>query len=238
MHPIICQLGPLTIYSYGLMFAIAVFTASYLASREAAKVGISSETVYDLTFWVVITGVIGARFVYVLLNWDYFLSVPLDIIMLQKGGLAWQGGFVFGVAAGLYYLKKRKLALWKVLDVIAPYIALGHAIGRIGCFLNGCCYGKPASWGLYYPIWHERLQPTQLYMVLGQLVIFLILRHAQARSKRTGEIFVLYLMLSSVERFLVEFFRADHQLYFGLSLFQYVCVAIFAIAFWLKRKLR
>jgi phosphatidylglycerol:prolipoprotein diacylglycerol transferase len=230
MHPVICHLGPFTIYSYGLMFAIAILTSSYLASREAAKAGISAETIYDLTFWVVITGVIGARILYVLLNWDYFVSVPQDIIMLQKGGLAWQGGLVCGGAIGLYYLMKKKLPFWKLLDLIAPFIALGHAIGRIGCFLNGCCYGKAASWGLYYPVWHERMQPTQIYMVLGQLAIFTVLRYYQPKARRVGQVFVLYLVLSSIERFLIEFVRADHALYWGLSISQFVCLAIFVAA--------
>ena len=185
------------------MFAIAVFTASFLAAREAQKIGISRDVVLDLAFWVVLAGILGARLFYISFNLDYFLAVPSEIFMLQKGGLAWQGGFAGGIAAGLYFVKVKRLPLWKFVDVIAPYIALGHAIGRIGCFLNGCCYGKPASWGLYYPVWHERLQPTQIYMVLGQLTIFLILRYVQPRSKYTGQVFVLYLMLSSVERFLV-----------------------------------
>jgi phosphatidylglycerol:prolipoprotein diacylglycerol transferase len=238
MHPIICHIGPLTIYSYGLMFAIAVFTASYLASRQTARIGVPPEIVYDLTFWVVIAGVVGARIAYVFLNWDYFVSAPVEIVMLQHGGLAWQGGFIGGAAAGVYYLRKKKVRFWPFLDMIAPYIALGHAIGRVGCFLNGCCYGKPASWGLYFPVWQERLQPTQLYMVLGQLAIFLILRYAQPRVKKTGQVFVLYLILSSVERFLVEFPRADHEVYFGLSIFQYVCIVIFAAALLVNRKLK
>jgi phosphatidylglycerol:prolipoprotein diacylglycerol transferase len=232
MHPIICQLGPFTVYSYGLMLALAVITASYLTAREAQKRGMARDVVYDLAFWVVLWGILGARLFYVLLNVDYFREFPLDILMLQKGGLAWQGSLLAGTLAGIFFIRKKKLPLLLFLDTAAPFIALGHAIGRIGCFLNGCCYGKASSWGIYFPVWHEQLLPTQLYMVLGELAVFLILRALQKRADQpAGRLFVLYLMLSSLERFIVEFFRADHVvLWGGLSIFQYVCLAIVAVA--------
>lgn len=237
MHPVICQLGPVPIYSYGLMLAIAVMVTISLIARDAGKIGVSSEIVYDLGFWVVLSGIIGARIFFILLNSDVFLADPLQMIMLQKGGLAWQGSLVFGFLTALIYLKRKKIALWRFLDLAAPYVALGHAIGRVGCFLNGCCYGRPAAWGIFFPVWGERLVPTQIYMSLGQIGIFVLLRLAQGRMKRDGQIFVLYLLLSAVERFCIEFARADHDLYGGLSIFQYVCIGIFTAALMIHARL-
>ena len=233
MFPVICQIGPFALYSYGLMLALAVVAASFLAAREVARHGIMRETVYDLAFWVVLWGILGARFFYVLLNVDYFRQFPLEILMLQKGGLAWQGSLGAGIVAGIVFIRRHKLPLWTLLDALAPFLALGHAIGRIGCLLNGCCYGKAVAWGLYFPVWGGRLHPTQIYMALGELVVFLVLRALQQRGGQPeGRLFVLYLLLSSLERFIVEFFRADHVvLWGGLSLFQYVCVFIMAAAF-------
>lgn len=212
------------------MLAVAVMVASFLIGRDAKRIGISLDAVYDLAFWVVVFGIVGARFFYISFNWPLFSSHPLEMIMIQNGGLAWQGSLVFGFLTAVIYLKKKGIPFWKFLDLAVPYVALGHAIGRIGCFLNGCCYGKPVGWGIYFPVFGERLHPTQIYMALGQLVIFFVLRMMSGRMKKDGEILVLYLLLSALERFLVEFFRADHVLYGGLSIFQYVCMGIFAAA--------
>ncbi|MBF0331314.1 MAG: prolipoprotein diacylglyceryl transferase [Candidatus Omnitrophica bacterium] len=235
MFPVICYIGPFAIYSYGLMLALAVMVASFLASDQARQQGLSKDDIYDLAFWVVLWGILGARLFYILLNTGYFLQNPLEIVMLQKGGLAWQGSLVAGIISGIVFIRRRKMPLLIVLDIVAPFIALGHAIGRIGCLFNGCCYGKPWAYGLYFPVWNERLHPTQIYMVIGELVAFFILRRLQTSAawgrQPAGRLFMFYLMLSSLERFIVEFFRADHDvLWGGLSIFQYVCAGIIAAA--------
>ena len=232
MHPVICSIGPFSLYSYGLMLAVAVITASFLAARAAEKRGMAKDVIYDLAFWVVLWGILGARLFFIFLDWDYFRQFPLEMPMLQKGGLAWQGSLIAGIMAGILFIRKKKLPLFLVLDVVAPFIALGHAIGRIGCFLNGCCYGRPSAWGIYFPVWHERLLPTQLYMVAGEFFVFLILLLLRKRvGPPAGRLFMMYLFLSSLERFIVEFFRADHVvLWGGLSIFQYICLVIMGVA--------
>ncbi|OGX32122.1 MAG: prolipoprotein diacylglyceryl transferase, partial [Omnitrophica WOR_2 bacterium RIFCSPHIGHO2_01_FULL_48_9] len=167
MFPIILKIGPVTIYSYGLMMAVAVMVCVFLLSRDARSLGISSEKIFDFVFWVVLSGIAGARLFFILLNLDYFVRDPLEIVMLQKGGLAWQGSLIAGTVAALVYIRKQKLPLAPFLDIIAPYVALGQAIGRLGCFLNGCCYGKPLAWGIYFPVHQASLHPTQLYDALG-----------------------------------------------------------------------
>jgi phosphatidylglycerol:prolipoprotein diacylglycerol transferase len=238
MYPKLFSFGPFTLYSYGLMLALAVLLSGGLLAREAGKrMGIARDVVYDLVFWVVLSGIAGARLFYVFLNLKYFISSPLEIVMLWNGGLAWQGSFFGGLAAFVVYLRKKNIPVWRFLDLAAPYVALGHAIGRVGCLLNGCCYGKPVAWGLVFPSFDVAVHPTQVYMSLTQLVIFVLLRIAASRNFRDGQIFVWYLLLSSIDRFFIEFFRADHLLYAGLSIFQYVCLVVFMFAFYAQIRL-
>ena len=239
MHPILCQIGPLTIYSYGVMLAAAALVCAFLLSRGAVKAGIRRETVYDLVFWVVLGGIIGARIFYIVISWGYFADNPLEMLMINRGGLAWQGGFAGGLLAGLWFARSRKLPLPKLLDLSAPYIALGQSIGRMGCFFNGCCYGKPWAFGLFFQGHETPLHPTQLYETAGLFFIFTVLKIAQRHPHPPGMVFVFYLWLAAIERFTVEFFRADHDtLWLGLSLFQYIALAIFiaGIAVFLRVK--
>ena len=248
MHPILFSIGPITIYSYGVMLATAVLVCTYLLSLDAKRYSISRENAYDLVFWCMLWGIIGARIFYVIIEWPYFSSNLLEIPMLQKGGLAWQGGFLGGALAGVWFARRKKLALRPLLDLAAPYIALGKSIGRIGCFLNGCCFGKPVAWGIYYPVHNARLYPTQLFEVLGLFIIFLILKYVQKSKSKgpgplssrdqvpSGFIFILYLWLAAIERFIVEFYRADHVTYWlDLSLAQYVALGVFITGLILMR---
>ena len=231
MIPVICQIGPLQIYSYGVMFAIAVFVCAFLLSREAHALSIPPESIYDFIFWVVLAGILGARIFYILLNVDYFLHNPIETIKIQNGGIAWQGGLIGGFLAGLIYIRRKKWPLWKFLDLTAPYIALGQAIGRIGCFLNGCCYGKEVSWGIYFPVHHAHLHPTQLYDSFGLFVMFFLLKKFQKTSRAAGHVFIVYLIAACSQRFLIEFFRADHDIVvWGLSIFQLVCLMIVGLS--------
>lgn len=227
MLPVICKLGPLTVYSYGLMLAVSVVLCSALLSRDAKPYGFKSEQIFDLIFWCVAGGLIGARIFYVFLNFHFYRSYPMEIIMLQRGGLAWQGALVLGTLTGLFYVHRKRYDVFLVLDLASPYMALGQAIGRLGCFLNGCCYGLPVSWGIYFPLHDARLHPTQLYDAAGLFLIFLLLKKFQNHATSRGTVFALYLILAPLLRFVVEFFRADHTIVgFGLSLFQLVSAGL------------
>ncbi len=239
MHPTICTIGPFTIYSYGLMLATAVFLCSFLASRRARFFGIPQDIIFDLTFWVVLSGLVGARILYILLNLPFFMTNPLETIMIQKGGLSWLGGLIAGSTVGLLFIKRKKLSGKIILDFCSPYLALGQAIGRIGCFFNGCCYGKEVSLGIYFPVHQARLHPTQLYEFLGLLVIFFILKNQHSKSKVQGSTFLLYLILAALLRFVIEFFRAD-QLWTagGLSLNQWISLILIVGSVCLNRFLK
>ncbi len=225
-------LTTVTVYAYGLMFAIAVVVCAPMLAADAKKKNISADIVFDLIFWVVVGGILGARLFYILLNYSFFLENPTEIIMIQNGGLAWQGGLIIGAMMTASFVKRKKLFLPLILDLMAPYLALGHAIGRIGCFLNGCCYGKEVSWGIYFPVHDAHLHPTQLYLSGGLFIIFLILKRYQKTSEIPGLVFASYLILASALRFGVEFFRADHEIFFfGFSIFQFVSFAVLLFAF-------
>lgn len=231
MHPIICTIGPATVYSYGLMVVVAFSVASFLATRRVAREGLSPETIFNFSFIIFIFGTIGARLFYVFENAPYYIGHPVEIFMLQKGGLSWYGGFISGCISALIYLKKIKIDALFFLDLIVPFVALGQSLGRIGCFLNGCCYGKPSIFGLYLPSMDAVLIPTQLYSSLALLVIFIVLRFRQDSRHKKGEVFFTYLLLYSIKRFGIEFWRADNKIiFFGLTLFQLISILIFIFA--------
>ena len=210
------------------MLAIAVFVCGYLIAKAARRIDTNPEEIYDLIFWVVIAGVIGCRIFFILLNFDFFWQNPLETFMIQNGGLAWQGGLVFGLLTYLWYCRRKNWPALKLADLIAPYLALGQAIGRWGCFLNGCCYGKEVGWGIWEAHRGIHAHPTQIYLSFAAFVSFLILKKAGRVQKFDGRILILYFILEAVSRFTIEFYRADHtEIVFGLSIFQIVCIAIF-----------
>lgn len=231
MLPEICHLGFFTVYSYGLMLVLAFFVCVYLASLQAKKEGVDPESIFNLCFFVFIFGIIGARVFYVLYDFSFYLRHPLEIVMLQHGGMAWFGGLIFGSAAAIVFLKRNKLGLLKTLDLLVPFVALAQAIGRIGCLLNGCCYGRPSEFGLYFKNIGQVLIPTQFYSALLLILIFLVLRFIQNRKHATGEVFCAYLFLYSIKRFFIEFFRNDSpKSFYGLTLFQVLALLTFVVS--------
>lgn len=231
MFPEICHIGPFTIYAYGLMLVLAFFASAYLSSLQAKKENLDAEAIFNLLFWVFIFGIIGSRAFYVLLNIRFYLHNPLEIIMLQHGGMAWFGGLIFGTATAVLLIRKHKMKLFQTLDLLAPFIALGQAIGRIGCLLNGCCFGRESEVGLYFKVFDQILIPTQLYSSLLLLLIFIVLRFKQDAKHFTGEIFCGYLFLYALKRFFMEFLRNDSpRMFYGLTLFQIFCLVTFFLS--------
>ncbi len=231
MHPIICTLGPFRVYSYGFMLVVAFSLSSWLACQEAKRQQVNPETIFNLLFEVFIFGVIGARLFYVIENIGYYFKNPIEIIMLQYGGLSWFGGLILGTISGIIYLRKKRLGIYRILDLVAPYIALGQTLGRIGCLLNGCCFGKVSSYGIYFEVHKLILLPTQIYSALILLIIFIVLRLLQNRPRSVGQVFFSYLGLYSIKRFFIEFWRADNPVVFsGLTLFQILSILVFCVS--------
>jgi phosphatidylglycerol:prolipoprotein diacylglycerol transferase len=245
MHPILFKIGPVTIYSYGLCLAVAFVVCVFLAKKEARAFGFQESLIEGFCFWLLISGLIGARILYCLLNVGFFAQNPLEIFMLHHGGLVWYGGLIGATIFALVYLRKQKVPVVKMMDFIAPYIALGQAIGRIGCFLNGCCYGRPSAvCGIYFPVHDAELIPTQLYSFGILFGIFFILRWLRAKKIQDGIVFAYYILLCAIARFFIEFLRADSKnIIFGLTVFQVISLllvflSVYAIIHIASRKQR
>lgn len=244
MHPILFQFGPFKIYSYGLAVACAFLVAAYLASREARRQNFPAEKMLNLCLYAVIAGIIGARLLYVLQNYNFYLQYPQKIIMLYRGGLSFYGGLILATIFVIVYLKRQNLPIAQNLDIIAPYLALAQSIGRIGCFFNGCCYGKPttAFFAVYFPGENIPRHPVQLYNSLNLLLIFVLLRTVQSkadkRAKIGGRIFLLYCLFYSLMRFFMEYLRGDNlRIFANLTAHQLISIFIFLLCLiiWQKK---
>lgn len=233
MRPILFETGPITIYSYGLMVALGFLVATGLAMRCAKREGIASGKILDVALFILITGIIGSRILYVILNWSDFSQTPLSIFFLNRGGLAIYGGFGLSVPLGIWFIRKKGLPLWKTADLLSPYIVLAQSMGRIGCFLNGCCYGKPTDLflGVKFPTQTLRVHPTQIYSSLGLFLMFLTLKYFYRKRSFDGEIFLHFLLLYSLFRFFMEMLRGDSSVFiFGFTLFQCISISLFVVS--------
>jgi phosphatidylglycerol:prolipoprotein diacylglycerol transferase len=218
MHPVLFSIGRFNIiHSYGLMIAIGILVGLFLAWRQAAREGIDPNKIIDITFYLLVSALIGSRLLFVLMNFQEYAADPIKIFKIWEGGLVFYGGLIPAVAVGIWYIKRLGLPLWQVTDIFAPSVAIGHAFGRIGCFLAGCCYGKPSTlpWAVTFtdprslaPLGIP-LHPTQLYSSLGLFAIFAVLIWLRKRKAFQGEIFWSYALMYSVFRFFIEFLRGD-----------------------------
>ncbi len=238
MHPILIDIGPVTLYSYGFFIAAAILLGLGLSMKEARRKNLNHKLIPDLGFYLILGALAGSRLLYVLLNPLYFLENPLQIIQFWKGGLVFVGG---AIAAGLIawlYLNKKNEPFRKWLDAFAPGIAAGQALGRIGCVMAGCCYGKQCSlpWSVTFknpnslaPL-NTPLHPTQLYHSLSGVIIFILLIAAKKKVRQPGQLFALFLMLYALFRFVVEFFRGDFRGHLGfLSVTQWIVCLVFIL---------
>lgn len=230
MFRYLLEIGNFRLPAYGLMVVIGYFTAMYIASKLAQRKGIDSIYIQSLSIWIIIGLVIGARLWFVLEYWDYFRVNLIEIFKIWEGGMVFYGGFVGGLIFGILYLRIKRLYIPDVLDSVAPGLAIGIAIARIGCFLNGCCFGKvtdcaigirfpqrylpPAYWthlkrGLIASdsTWSLPVIPTQLISTVDLLVIFGILWGVRKKTLFNGFLFSLFLGLYGLHRFIIDFFR-------------------------------
>ncbi|MBU1087796.1 MAG: prolipoprotein diacylglyceryl transferase [Candidatus Omnitrophica bacterium] len=230
MRPILFSFFKINIYSYGLMVALGIVLAVSLIERDALKSGLPKDEIIDLIFWVVIWGLVGARVVYVLLYPEAYLDAPWDILKIYQGGLIFHGSLIFGTIAALINFKNKKLPVFKTLDLLMLYLPLAHAFGRIGCFLNGCCYGKTTdlAWGIRFSENLETVHPSQLYSAFLLLILFLGLFLIRRKQVFDGQIFCLYLIFYGLIRFCIEFVRDNPIFAWGLSIYQYISLILIA----------
>jgi phosphatidylglycerol---prolipoprotein diacylglyceryl transferase len=255
VHPIAIQLGTFSIHWYGILTAAGFLLGLWTASRRGLRGGISADAVMDFAPWLMLGVIVGARFLHVVTYWrEEFAHEPwTEVFMIQRGGLVFYGGFIGATIALLIYVRRKKLPFLKFADVLAPSLALGHAFGRIGCLMTGCCFGKQCSlpWAVHFPPGHEThpvgsagmgVHPTQIYESILNLCLYFFLAWLYRRKKFDGQILAAYLLCYAVLRSFVEIFRADYKAseYFfngALSPGQFVSIGIFAaglILFWSK----
>ncbi len=219
MHPIFLEIGSLSIRWYGIMAALGFLSAVFLVSYNRKIAGMNRDQATTLVFIGVFAGIIGARIAYIIQFWDSYRNNLLEVFRIDRGGLVFYGGFFLAMLCIILYCRKNKFDMWRVLDVVAPALALGHMFGRIGCFLNGCCFGKPTQCflGVLYPAgsppdhMHHGLplHPVQLYEASANLILFAIMFYL-VRNTRRGIATASYLIAYGMLRFMDEFFRGDH----------------------------
>jgi phosphatidylglycerol---prolipoprotein diacylglyceryl transferase len=235
MRPVLFSVFGWPVHSYGFMLAMAFLIAIVGIGKLAKKENISYETVIDLATWILIGAVVGARLAYVITEYQYFLHAPWwEAFKVNSGGLAFHGGLFGGFLAGFWFLKRKRIFPWRLADIMTPFIALGYSIVRIGCLLNGCCYGKVATvpWALRCAANDSLLRyPTQLYSMVGSLILFGILWKFRNHRQFPGFLFLLYVGLYSIMRYIVEIYRESPMVFPWLSLAQLVCIILGIVAF-------
>jgi len=234
MKPILFAIGPLDFYSFGVFVAAGVLVSIYLMTRQAQREGfLKRDDVFDLVFVVVLSGFLGGRLLYVVQYYEWYMRNPIKIFAIWEGGLIFYGGVFASFAGVFFFTRKKKISFSKGLDFLAPYIALTQSFGRIGCFLNGCCYGKECSlpWAVHFPGHEISLHPTQLYEAVFTLCMFVFLYYRYGRKSFDGEIIAFYFCLYALGRFAIEFFRADNPSWQYLTWNQWLSLVVFACVF-------
>src|SRR6478752_8539752 len=244
MHPILFDLGPATIYTYGVLLASAYLLGLKLAMVRAQARGLDQARVLDLGIYIIISALVGAKLLLVVTDFRTFVSDPSELITLARSGGVFYGGLILAVSVALWYIRKIGLPLWTTCDVFAPGIALGHVVGRFGCFFAGCCYGRPTTepWGITFtdpfaaanvgtPL-GVPLHPTQLYEAAAEFLILLALLTTERKGRPfAGRTFWLYMLLYAASRFVIEFYRGDERGSVGMfSTSQFISIVLAPLA--------
>jgi len=224
VHSKLFQIGPLEIHSYGLLLASSFLIGIYLSMYRAKKQGIDPNKIIDLAVIIVISAIFGARFLYVIFHLDEFKGHWMDTFnpfqssgQIGIAGLTMLGGLIAAVGFGMLYLKIKRLPILKITDIVAPAIGAGIFLTRIGCFLNGCCYGVPtkAPWGIIFPpespagftFPNQAIHPAQLYSSFYGLIILILLLVLERYKKFDGFLLYIFFILYGIARFIVDAFR-------------------------------
>jgi phosphatidylglycerol:prolipoprotein diacylglycerol transferase len=214
-------IGPLTLHTYGVLLALAFVAGLWVANRLAKRAGLDSARVTDMAVYVLIAGLIGARLMLLVVEWQYFSRNPRELWQLVQSGGVFYGGLLGALPVAWWYARRHSLDAWTTADVLAPGLALGQAIGRLGCFAAGCCFGRPTSvpWACTFrdpyatravgtPL-DVALHPTQLYESAAVLLLFLGLWWLTKHKRFHGQVTLAYLFVYAAARFAIEFYRGD-----------------------------
>ena len=253
MHPELFSLGPITIYSYGVLLAASYLLGLWLAMRRAKRWGLDPSRVLDLGIYIIIAALIGAKLLLLVVDFDQFSGSPADLLSLGRSGGVFYGGLILAVIVAFWYIVRHHLPFWTTCDVFAPGIALGHVTGRLGCLAAGCCYGKPADvpWAITFtsPLAAANvgtplgipLHPTQIYEAGAELLILAFLLATERRGRPfAGRTFWAYMLLYAISRFIVEIYRGDPRgQILGVSTSQFISLVLGPLSLvmlvWLSR---
>lgn len=246
MYPVLFQIGQVTIYSLGLLWALGAFMAAWIVRLELKRYGHDPELAGSVVAAAGMGGLLGARLLFILEEWNSFTQAPFQFIF-SGASFSWYGGLVGGALAAVWLFKKNKLPLALAADISAPALALGYGIGRIGCFLAGdATWGNVSDvpWAMAFPDavagWIDpltgmpylpgvRVHPTQLYELVQSLIVFAILWSLRKRKYPQGTLFSLYLVLAGSMRFVVEFWRVNPTVGLGLTEYQWISLALIIV---------
>lgn len=240
MYPILFKLGPFELHAYGAMLALSFFLGIILASRRASARAVSPDFIVDVAFAIVLASIIGSRLMYVLFHREE-IGGFIDVIAVWKGGMTMYGGVLAAMAVSWLYARRRHISFLTLADIMAPSLALGLMLTRVGCFLNGCCYGKPTDsfLGVQFPFqnavgssFNSPLHPTQLYSSFAGFLVLGILLWLDRRPSARGHLFSMYLMLASSARFILDLFRyyeANAYILGPLTLSQVISIGLFLV---------
>jgi phosphatidylglycerol:prolipoprotein diacylglycerol transferase len=251
MHPILVEIGRFSLPTYGFLVATGVLLGLLLCVRNAQRLGINPDDTWNLGIVVVLAGILGAKILLIVDDWSHYrsnLGEIFSVDTLRSGGV-FSGGLVAALLAGAWFMARHKMPPLRTCDAFAPGLALGHAIGRLGCFAAGCCYGKPTqhAWGVVFhnPVGQAPLgvplEPTQLIESAVELINFFVLSWFITRKHADGQVFGTYLILYGVARFFIEFLRDDpgRGQVFGNAMSGTQLIAIILVIvgglFWLRR---
>src|SRR6266566_2470364 len=244
MYPRLLELGPITVYTYGVLLAAAYLLGLKLAMVRGNHRGLDANRVLDLGIYIIISALVGAKLLLLVTDFNTFRADPRELFTLLRSGGVFYGGLILAVAVALLYIQRVGLPLWTTCDVFAPGIALGHVVGRFGCLFAGCCYGKPTTkaWGITFtdpfaaanvgtPL-GVPLHPTQLYEAGAELLILGTLLWTERKGRPfAGRTFWLYMLLYAISRFIIEFYRGDERgMVFTFSTSQFISLLLAPLA--------
>jgi phosphatidylglycerol:prolipoprotein diacylglycerol transferase len=222
VFPELFELGPITVYTYGVLLAASYLIGLKLAMSRARRWGLDSARVLDLGIYIIVAALVGAKLLLLVVDFDHYWNNPAEIVSLARSGGVFYGGLILAVAVAFWYIARHKMPIWTTCDIFAPGIALGHVTGRLGCFAAGCCYGKPTDvpWSVVFtnPLAAANvgtplgipLHPTQLYEAGAELLILAFLLATERRGRPfPGRTFWLYMLLYAVSRYVIEIYRGD-----------------------------
>jgi phosphatidylglycerol:prolipoprotein diacylglycerol transferase len=221
MYPILFEIAGFPVYTYGVLLAAAYLLGLQFAIVRARRLGLDSNRVMDLGIWIIVSALVGAKLLLLIVQWDVYRGQPRELIGLLRSGGVFYGGLILAVLTAMFYMWRHRMPIWPVSDAFAPGIALGHVIGRMGCFFAGCCFGRPADvpWAVTFHSEYARqlgttidtpLHPTQLYEAGAELIIVGLLIALERRGRAfKGRTFWAYMLLYGISRFVIEFYRGD-----------------------------